>query len=104
MTPTVEFGGIQVDGIAISEVCHRYAVKELCLFGSSARNEMGPDSDIDLIVEFEQGARVGLIKFEQLAEELAALIGRKVDLVTRRGLKPWIRPAALKDARIIYSA
>jgi predicted nucleotidyltransferase len=65
---------------------------------------MRPESDIDIMVEFEPGVRVGLIKFECLVEELAALAGRKVDLVTKRGLKPWVRPEVLRDARVIYAA
>jgi predicted nucleotidyltransferase len=44
------------------------------------------------------------VKFELLAESLEALVGRKVDLVTKRGLKPWVRPAVLKEARVIYAA
>ena len=58
------------------------------LFGSAARGETRPESDIDIMVEFEPGARVGLVRFESLPEELEALAGRRVDLVTRRGLKP----------------
>lgn len=65
---------------------------------------MRPGSDIDIIVEFEPGARIGLIKFESFAEELESLASRKVDLVTRRGLKTWVRSQVLKDARTIYAA
>jgi len=65
---------------------------------------MRTESDVDIMVGFEPGVRVGLIKFESLAEELEVLAGRSVDLVTRRGLKPWVRPAVLKDARVIYAA
>ena len=65
---------------------------------------MRPESDVDMVVEFEPGVRVGLIKFESLAEELEALTGRTIDLVTRRGLKLWVRPGVLKDARVIYAA
>jgi hypothetical protein len=65
---------------------------------------MRPESDIDMMVKFEPGVRVGLIKFESLAEELEALAGRRVDLVTKGGLKPWVRPAVLKDVRVIYAA
>jgi len=104
MNPTLEFGGVHLDGASLADVCRRYSVKELSLFGSAARGEMPPESDIDLIVEFEAGARVGLIQFESLVEELAALAGRSVDLVTKRGLKPWVRPEVLKDARVIYAA
>jgi uncharacterized protein len=104
MKPTLEFGKTHVDGAALEEVCRRYSVKELSLFGSAVRGEMRPESDVDVMVEFAPGARIGLIKFESLAEELEALAGRRVDLVTRRGLKPWVRPEALKDARVIYAA
>lgn len=55
-------------------------------------------ADIDLMVEFEPGERIGLIRFESFVEELESLAGRRVDLVTKRGLKPWVRPKVLKDA------
>ena len=85
-------------------MCRRYGVRELSLFGSAARGEARPESDIDIMVEFEPGVRIGLIRFESLVEELESLAGRRVDLVTRRGLKPWVRPQVLKDARVIYAA
>ena len=93
-----------VDGALLAEVCRRYDVKQLSLFGSAVNGKMGPDSDIDIMVEFEPGVRVGLVKFESLVEELAALAGRRVDLVTKRGLKPWVRTEVLKDLRVIYAA
>jgi len=104
MDQTLQFGETHVDGASLAEVCRRYGVKELSLFGSSVRAEMRPESDIDIMVEFEPGARIGLIKFEFLVEELTALAGRRVDLVTKRGLKPWVRPEVLRDARVIYAA
>ena len=104
MNPTLHLGDTQVDGPSLAEVCRRYGVKELSLFGSAVRGGMLPESDIDIMVEFAPGARIGLIKFESLACELEALAGRKVDLVTKRGLKPWVRPRVLKDARVIYAA
>ena len=104
MNQMLEFGDTQVDGASLAEVCRRYGVRELSLFGSAARGEMRPESDIDVMVEFEPGVRVGLIKFESLVGELEALAGRRVDMVTKRGLKPWVRPEVLRDARVIYSA
>lgn len=56
---------------------------------------MRQESDIDIMLEFEQGARTGLIEFETLVGELESLAGAQVDLVTRRGLKPWVRPPVL---------
>jgi predicted nucleotidyltransferase len=104
MTPTLELGDKHVDGGALAEVCRRYGVKELSIFGSTVRGELRPESDIDIMVEVQPGVRVGLIKFESLVEELAALAGRRVDLVAKHGLKPWVRPEVLKDARVIYAA
>jgi predicted nucleotidyltransferase len=104
MNQTVQVGDIQIDGPSLAELCRRYGVRELSLFGSAARGEMRPKSDIDIIVEFEPGVRIGVIKFESLVEELESLAGRRVDLVTKRGLKPWVRPHVLSDARVIYAA
>jgi hypothetical protein len=104
MNQMLQLGDTQVDGPTLAEVCRRYGVKELSLFGSAVRGETRPESDIDIMVEFEPGVRVGVIKFESLVEELELLAGRRVDLVTKGGLKPWIRPHVLKDARVIYAA
>jgi predicted nucleotidyltransferase len=104
MNQTLQLGDTQVDGPSLAEVCRRYGVKELSLFGSAVRGEMRPGSDIDIMVEFEPGVRIGIIKFESLVEELESLAGRRVDLVTKCGLKPWVRPQVLKDARVVYAA
>jgi uncharacterized protein len=104
MHQTLQLGGIQVDSASLAELCRRYGVKELSVFGSAARGEMAPESDVDIMVEFEPGVRTGLIKFETLIEALESLVGRRVDLVTRRGLKPWVRSQVLRDARVIYAA
>jgi len=89
---------------AITEICRRYQVRELSLFGSAARGEMREDSDIDLMVEFLPDARIGFMAFNRMERELAAAVGRKVDLVSRRGLKPRIAPYVLRDAKPIYAA
>jgi predicted nucleotidyltransferase len=104
MNRTLQLGGIQVDNESLAELCRRFGVKELSVFGSAARGEIGPESDLDIMVEFETGVRTGLIKFETLVEALESLVGRRVDLVTRRGLKPWVRSQVLRDARVIYAA
>ena len=72
--------------------------------GNAVRGEMRPESDVDILVEFQPGVRIGLIKFESLVDELEGLAGRRVDLVTKRGMKPWVRTRVLKDARVIYAA
>ena len=88
----------------IAGSCRRYRVRELAVFGSVARGEMTPDSDIDLLVEFQPDARMGLFEFAAMERELAALLGRKVDLVSKRGLKPRVRPHVLRDAKVVYAA
>ena len=88
----------------VAEICRKYQVRELAVFGSAARGEMRPDSDIDLPVEFEPEARVGLFEFAAMEREFAELLARKVDLVSKRGLKARVRPYVLKDARVVYAA
>ncbi len=104
MGQTLQLGDAQVDENRLVVLCRHYSVRELSLFGSAVRGEMQPGSDIDVMVEFDAGARIGMLKFESLSEELEALIGRRVDLVTKRGLKAWIRPHVLKEARVVYAA
>ena len=104
MAATLQLGDAEVDKIRLADLCRRYGVRELSLFGSAVRGEVRPGSDVDVMVEFDGSVRIGLLKFESLREELEALSGRKVDLVTKGGLKPWIRPHVLKEARVIYAA
>ena len=70
MNQTLKLGDTEVDSRSLFEVCRRYGVKELSIFGSSVRGEMRAESDIDIMVEFEPGVRIGLIRFESLTEEL----------------------------------
>jgi len=73
-----------------------YGVRELALFGSVARDQARPDSDVDLLVEFDRP--VGLFAFLDLQEYLEGLLGRPVDLVTRPALKPQLRERILAEA------
>lgn len=89
---------------AVARFCQRHHIRELALFGSVLRDDFGPDSDIDVLIEFDPEARVGYLKFFHLQDELTALFGRKVDLFTPNSLKPFARKTALKDRRVIYAA
>ena len=93
---------LSVDRIA--EVCRRFGVHELAVFGSAVRGDMRADSDIDILVEFQANAHVGLIKFASLSDELESLLGHRVDLVTKGGLKPRVRPFVLREAQVVYAA
>ena len=88
----------------IADVCRRYDLQELSVFGSATRGDMQPESDIDILVDFKPGTRIGLVKFASLNEELEGLLGRSVDLVTKSGLKPRVRPHVLREAQRVYSA
>jgi len=83
--------GIELPEGAIADICRRYQVKELSLFGSAARGEMRPDSDLDLLVDFLPGARPGLLGVSAMMRELTALLGRRVDLAVKPALKPLLR-------------
>jgi predicted nucleotidyltransferase len=95
--------GIEIPTERIGDICRRYGVKEMVVFGSAARGDIRPDSDIDIMVELSPDSRLGL-DFFRMQEELSQLFGRKVDLGTKRALKPRVRPFALRDARLIYAA
>ncbi|MBX3006355.1 MAG: nucleotidyltransferase family protein [Anaerolineales bacterium] len=73
-----------------------YGVSRLAVFGSFARGEETPTSDIDILVEFERP--IGLFRFVQLEAQLADLLNRRVDLVTEKALKPALKPEILQDA------
>ena len=96
--------GIDLPDSEIAEICRRHHVSELSLFGSAARGEMRPDSDVDLLVDFLPGARPGLLGLSAMMRELTTLLGRRVDLAVKPALKPLIRAAVLADARLIYAA
>lgn len=99
MTPNVT-----IDQERIIELCHRWHVAELSLFGSVLRDDFGPGSDVDVLVEWEPGARVGFITMVDMAQELSEILGRPVDLVPKAGLKPRIRQSVLESAQVVYAA
>lgn len=86
----------------LADFCRRNQVQELALFGSAASGTMGPESDIDLLVTFLPEARVGFLTLARMQRELEELLGRKVDLVPKGGLKPVIRDSVLTSAQVVY--
>lgn len=98
-------GGVveEVNREQLAELCRRHGISRLALFGSVARGEAGPGSDIDLLVEFVPGRRVGL-RFITVQAELEALLGRRVDLNTRGFLSPHFRERIIAEAVPLYEA
>ena len=96
--------GVSLPDTEIGEICRRYRVKELSLFGSAARGELRPESDVDFLVDFLPDARPGLLGLSAMARELSGLVGRRVDLAVKPALKPLIRSEVLTEAQPIYAA
>ena len=88
----------------LTEFCKRNCVQELALFGSALTPGFNEESDIDLLVTFEPGARIGFLTLTRMQRELEELLGRKVDLIPKGGLKPVIRDFVLASARVLYAA
>jgi hypothetical protein len=84
----------------IAPVLERYGVAYAGVFGSVSRGEDTPASDIDLLIVLQQP--VSLLKFFALNDELEAMLGRKVDLVTKNSLNPHVKPLALKELQTVY--
>ena len=97
---------ITIDRSAIADFCKRWHVLELALLGSVVRDDFGPDSDINVLVSLDRTARHTLLDLREMEEELQSLFGRKVDLVSRRGIEnshnPVRRRRILATAQVIY--
>jgi predicted nucleotidyltransferase len=94
---------IEIDHAQLEALCRAYRVRRLAFFGSVIRDDFGVDSDIDVLVEFLPGAKVGL-SFFSLQEELSQLLGRQVDLSTPGFLSARIRDKVASEARPVYEA
>ncbi len=97
---------LEIDREALAEFCKRHRITKLSLFGSVLREDFGPDSDVDVLVEFEAGAVVGLIKLAGIEMELAELLGlgRSVDLRTPQDLSRYFRDEVVASAEVQYAA
>lgn len=87
----------------IRKYCAGQPILRLSVFGSAARNELTPESDIDLLVEYEPDAPVGYFSMARHMRQLSEIVGRPVDLCTRNGLKNYIHQEAVASARLIYA-
>ena len=92
----------------ITGFCERWEIVELALFGSVLRDDFGPESDVDILVRFAPAAEPGLRDWPTMERELAAILGREVDLIERgsvEGSRNYIRRKAILDsAQVVYAA
>ena len=93
----------QLDRDRIAAFCCRHRIRRLALFGSVLRDDFSQDSDVDVLVEFEPGAKTGLAFFD-MQDELSGIIGRTVDLNTPGFLGPHIRERVLRETQDVYVA
>jgi predicted nucleotidyltransferase len=93
------------DPEALASICQKYHIRRLSVFGSTLKGTTHPDSDLDLLVEFEPHAKPGLIGMARIEIELSSLLhGRKVDLRTAEDLSRYFREEVLRTAATQYAA
>ncbi len=105
MTPLSMRNVPRPDSDVLALLCFRHYITSLKLFGSALRNDFRPDSDIDVLVEFEPNHVPGFLRLHEIAEELSTLMqGRRVDLVTIQALNPRVRSRVLDSAEVLFAA
>ncbi len=95
---------IAVDTGWLAEFCKRWRIAELSLFGSALRDDFGPDSDVDILVEFESYSGIGFFELSRMEDELEAHFGRRIDLVIKSALRPKIRDEILASREVVFGA
>jgi len=78
---------IEIPGEKIAEFCRRNHIHSFALFGSVLRDDFRPDSDVDVLIEFEPGQESGLFELVGMQDELSEILGRKVDMVERKAVE-----------------
>lgn len=89
---------------AMIAFCRRNHIRKLSVFGSATRGELGPESDLDILVEFEPDHTPGLFSIVRMEMELSETLGRKVDLRTPEDLSPYFRDEVMASAELQYQS
>ena len=96
-------GKIPITRDQLASFCRSQGIKRLSIFGSALRPDFRPDSDVDVLVEFEAGRTPGLLGIAGMELELSQMFGRTVDLRTPEDLSRYFRQAVLDDAQVQYA-
>jgi len=96
----------EIDRKALAAICRKYGVKKMSLFGSAARNELRPDSDVDLLVEFKRSSKTTSFGLIDMQDELSALFGNRRVEITSPGIleNPYRRRTIERDLKTLYAA
>lgn len=95
---------IEIDRERIAEFCRMHHIRKLAFFGSVLRDGFDPDSDVDVLVEFEPGYPVGFIKLAGIERELSELLGRTAHISTPGGISRYFKDEVLREAEVQYVA
>jgi len=94
---------IEISKDQIAEFCRRHHIRRLSVFGSALHGNLRPDSDIDVLVEFEAEHIPGLFSMARMERELSFMLGRQVDLRTAEDLSPYFRQDVIEEAKVQYA-
>lgn len=95
---------LSYDKEVLAQLCHKHRIRRLALFGSVLNGTDRPDSDVDLLVEFEPGAVPGFLRLAEIEGQLSALLGRPVDLRTANELSRYVRQEVERTAEVQFAA
>ena len=105
---TLSLGPVNVDRAALVEVCRKWGIGSVALFGSAVRDDFTPQSDIDLLIEYLPGVRHSLFEYGYMTDDFTNVFGREVDLVHAEGIRasrnPIRREHILSSAKAFYNA
>jgi predicted nucleotidyltransferase len=95
---------IEIPRDRIAEFCGQNQIRKLSLFGSALRDDFGPESDVDVLVEFEPGRTPGFLRLARMTRDLSEIVGREVDLRTPEDLSRFFRDRVVASAEVQYVA
>ena len=94
---------LTVDKKVLADFCRRHGIRKLSLFGSVLREDFSPQSDVDVLVEFQDGRRVGYLGLSAMEREMSDLLGRKADLRTPAELSRYFRQEVLETSAVLHT-